>query len=168
MLPTPIPAPIDTPTLSTLSCSEEEVSHLLSTYKAKTASGPDGISNIMLRNTATSISSKLTTLFNLFLRLGKVPTQWKVSNVIPIFKSGDPSNASNYCSISLLSLVSKVLERIIFNQISHHLSINRLLSKNQFGFRTGFSTEEALLSVTNDWHQLLSKHHQIAAVFFWC
>ena len=123
-------------------------------YKTRTASGPDGISSIMLRNTATSISSKLTTLFNLSLRLGKVPSQWKV---IPIFKSGDPSNATNYCPISLLLLVSKVLERIIFNQISHHLSINRLLSKNQFGFRSGFSTQEAFLSVTNDWHQLLIK-----------
>ena len=166
MSPTPNPAPSDTPTLSTISCSEEEVFHLLSTYKTRTASGPDGISSIMLRKTATSISSKLTTFFNLSLRLGKVPSQWKVSNVIPILKSGDPSNASNYRPISLLSLVSKVLERIIFNQISHHLSINRLLSKSQFGFRSGFSTQEALLSVTNDWHQLLSKNHQIAAVFF--
>ena len=55
MLPTPTPAPTDTPTLSTLSCSEEEVSHLLSTYKTRTVSGPDGISSIMLSNTATSI-----------------------------------------------------------------------------------------------------------------
>ena len=77
-----------------------------------------------------------------------------------------PSNASNYRPISLLPLVSKVLERNIFNQISHHLSINHLLSKSQFGFRSGFSTQEALLSVTNDWHQLLSKNHQIAAVYF--
>ena len=117
----------------------------------------------MLRNTATFISSKLTTVFNLSLRLGKVPSQWKVSNVILIFKSSDPSNASNYCPISLLLLVSKVLKCIIVN---YHLSINHLLSRNQFGFRSGFSTQEALLSVTNDWCQLLSKHHQIAAVFF--
>ena len=128
--------------------------------------GPDGISSTIPRNTATSISSKLTTLFNLSLRLGKVPSQWKVSNVIQILKSGDPSNASNYRPISLLSLVSKVLECIIFKQISHHLSINRLLSKNQFDFRSGFSTHEALFSVTIDWHQLLSKIHPITAFFY--
>ena len=68
-----------------------------------------------------SFVSKLTFLFNLSLRSGKLPSQWKVSNVIPIFKSGDPSNASNYRPISLLPLVSKVLECIIFNRISHHL-----------------------------------------------
>lgn len=131
MLPTPTSASIstDTPTISTISCSEEEVFHLLSTYKTKTASGPDGISSIMLRNTATSIFSKLTFLFNLSLSSGKVPSQWKVSNVIPIFKSGDPSNVSNYRHISLLPLVSKVLECIIFNQISHHLSIKKCRGK---------------------------------------
>ena len=54
MLSTPAPVPTDTPTLSTISCTDEEVFHLLSTYKSRTASGPDGISSIMLRNTAAS------------------------------------------------------------------------------------------------------------------
>ena len=73
MLPTPTSASTstDTLTLSTISWSEEEVFHLLSTYKTRTASGPDGISSIMLRNTATFIFSKLTFLFNLSLRSGK-------------------------------------------------------------------------------------------------
>ena len=49
---------------------------------------------------------------------------------------------------------------------THYLSTNHLLSGRQFGFRSGFSTQEALLSVTNDWHQLLASNHQVGAVFF--
>ena len=85
-----------TSSLSHITCSEEDVFRLLSTYKAKTASGPDGISRTMLRGTAESIYPVLTALFNCSLRQGVVPSDWKISNVIPIPKSGDPSLATNY------------------------------------------------------------------------
>ena len=151
--------------LSSISCSEDEVHHLLSTYKLKTASGPDGISSTMLRNTAPAISPSLTSLFNLSLKSGVVPSAWKSSNVTPILKSGNPTLVSNYRPISLLSLVSKVLERIVHNRVSKYLSTNSLLSNQQFGFRAGSSTQEALLTIINDWHQLLSSNRQIGVVF---
>ena len=69
-------------------CSEEDVNHLLSTYKLKTASGPESISSTMLHNnTASSISPALTPMFNLSLRSGKLPSDWKTSNVTPVHKS---------------------------------------------------------------------------------
>ena len=144
----------------------EEVHKFLSTYKAKTSSGPDGISSAMLRNTAVAIAPHLTALFNLSLQQGRVPSTWKISNITPIHKSGETSTASNYRPISLLSLVSKVLERIIHNRLSDYLSRNNLLSNQQFGFRSGFSSQEALLTVTNDWHNLLASNRQATAVFF--
>ena len=57
---------------------------VLSTYKTIIASGPDGISSIMVRNIADSISPALTSLFNILLESSKVPSQWKLSNVPPI------------------------------------------------------------------------------------
>ena len=69
-------------------CSEEDVNHLLLNYKLKTASGPESISNTMLHNTASSISPALPLLFNLSLRSGKLPSDWKTSNVTPVHKSG--------------------------------------------------------------------------------
>ena len=57
-------------------CTAEEVHKLLTTYKAKTSSGPDGISSAMLRNTADAIALHLTALFNLSLQQGRVPTAW--------------------------------------------------------------------------------------------
>jgi len=59
-----------------------------------------------------------------------------------------------YCPIrTTFSLVSKVLERIIHNHLSDNLTRNNLLSSQQFGFRLGFPSQEALLTVTNDWHK---------------
>ena len=154
------------PSFSTITCSEEDVFHLLSTCKAKTASGPDGISSAMLRGTARSIAPTLTTLFNCSLSQGVVPEDWKISNITPIPKSGDPSLASNYRPISLLSLVSKVLERLIHSKLLNYILSNDLLSNCQHGFRPGSSTQEALLLATNDWHNLLSFNKQVAVVFF--
>ncbi len=121
----------------------------------------------MLRNTARSIAPQLTALFIQSLSQGQVPSAWKLSNVTPVHKSGDKAAVSNYRPISLLSLVSNVLERIVHNRITDYLSLNKLLSNNnQFGFRSGFSTQDALLTVTNDWHQMLSTHRQVGTVFF--
>ena len=97
--------------LSTISCSPEDVYKLLIQVKVRTAPGPDGISSHMLRHTAHVITPTLMKLFNSSLSLGVVPTDWKISNVTPVFKSkGDPQCVLNYRPISLLSLLSKILE----------------------------------------------------------
>ena len=119
----------------------------------------------MLRNTAVSIFSSLTSIFNLSLLQQNVPSAWKVSNVTPIPKGKDLSQCSNYRPISLLSLPSKILERIVHTSVSKFLFSNKLLSNVQFRFKPRSSMQEALLSATNAWHAMLSKHKQIAAVF---
>jgi len=90
----------------------DEVSKLLSTQMTNTASGPDSISGQMLCGTAESISPAVTALFNLSLKQVTFPAEWKVANVSPIPKLGDPSVAANYRPIFLLSIISKLLEKI--------------------------------------------------------
>ena len=119
----------------------------------------------MLHGTAKSISSTLTTLFNCSLSQGVVLKDWKMSNITPVPKSGDPSLATNYQPISLLSLVSKVLERLIHSKLLNYILSNDLRSNCQHGFRPGSSTQEALLLATNDWHNLLNFNKQVAVVF---
>ena len=80
-------------------------------------------------------------------------------------KAGDLSIASYYRPISLLSLVSKILERIVHSRISDFIYANKLLSNCQFGFRPRSSTQEALLFVTDSWQKALTTHCQVAAVF---
>ncbi len=121
----------------------------------------------MLKNTSHTISTSLTDLFNLSLSSGIVPTDWKLSNIIPVFKGkGDPHHVSNYRPISLLSVPSKIIERIVHNRVLKYLISNSLLSSKQFGFRPGSSTQEALLTTTNDWSRNLDKGISTAAVFF--
>ena len=77
------------PKLDSISCSVEDIHHLLTTMKIKTACSADGMSSTMLRNTASSISPFLCKLFNNSLSTGHVPSDWKVSNIVPIPKGAD-------------------------------------------------------------------------------
>ena len=76
----------------------------------------------------------LCLLFNKSLHERVFPDQWKIAYVIPLFKSGDKSLPSNYRPVSLLSCVSKLLEKIVFKNIFNHLHGNKLLYKYQSGF----------------------------------
>lgn len=93
--------------------------------------------------------------------------EWKLSNIIPVFKGqGNSSSVSCYRPISLLSLPSKVLERVVHNRLMSYILSNNILSSHQFGFRPGSSTQEALLYATNDWYGHLDHGHPVASVFF--
>ena len=71
----------------------------------------------MLRDTAYSICVSLTDIFNYTLKTGIFPSDWKKANVSPIFKKGNRSDVKNYRPISLLSNVSKVFERLVYNRL---------------------------------------------------
>ena len=101
---------------SDLLCTPENIIQLISQSPSHTSSGPDGISSKMLKATAYSISVPLCKLFNLSLSSGVFPMEWKTSLVISIPKQSSPNpSPSNYRPISLLSLVSKLLEKHVFD-----------------------------------------------------
>ena len=83
---------------------------LLSSIDTTKSSGPDGISGRVLKSTASSITPSITKLFNLLIKLGKLPAEWKLARVNSTLKHGSKSDPSNYCPISLLPIVSKLLE----------------------------------------------------------
>ena len=99
------------------------------------ANGPDGISATMLKSTAHSIAPGLTKLFNKSISSGKLPSTWKTSSIVPIPKSNEKSSVTNYRPISLLSIISKLLERHIYWQIATHLEIYSPISLHQWGFQ---------------------------------
>ncbi|KAK3571131.1 hypothetical protein QTP86_001914 [Hemibagrus guttatus] len=86
--------------------------------------------------------------------LGHVPTVFKKARVIPILQKPalDPSDISNYRSVSLLSFLSKILECVVCNQLSDYIMQNNLHDPNQSGFKAAHSTETALLAVTEKLH----------------
>ena len=149
-----------------LLCTAEEVIFLIMSLDPSKANGPDGISAQMLKGTAYSIASSLTKLFNISIRQGRFPECWKTSSVVPIPKSANPSEATDYRPISLLSIVSKMLERHFHQYVTKHLNEYHPLSNKQWGFQSGKSTVTALLSVTHDWFQALEAGQEVCSIFF--
>ena len=143
------------------------VSKLLSSLDVTKANGPDGIPARMLKHTATSITHSITKLFNLSLRIGHIPSEWKQSLVVPIPKSNNiKGSPNNYRPISLLSVFSKLLERHVYKILTEHLCTHHPLSNSQWGFSAGKSTVTALLATTHEWFQQLEEGKEICAVFF--
>ena len=95
--------------------SPEEVLFLIWNLDVKKANGPDGISAYMLKATAESITYSLPKLFSLSLSAGKFPALWKSVHVVPVPKSLNKVDASNYRPISLLSIVGKLLEKYVYS-----------------------------------------------------
>ena len=141
--PCPSPEP-GVPTLTAVECCGADVMSILAKLRAKTACGPDEITAVVLKKCAPAIADSLAEVFNSSLASGRLPSEWKVSNVVPIFKAGDPAVVGNYRPISLLSLVSKVLERVVHNALMEHVLEHNLVSDRQFGFQPGSSTQEAI------------------------
>ena len=112
-------------------------------------SDPDCIPVVILKNCEPELSYILAELFNKCLKESCFSDCWKVSSVVPVFKNvGERSTAKNYRPVSLLSVVSKVFEKLV-NRIVDHLEKCGLFSDFQFGFRSSQSTADLLTVVSN-------------------
>ena len=83
------------------------------------------------------------------LNTGIFPDELNIAKVIPLFKKDDPKLLKNYRPISLLPTISKVIEKIIFTQLSTYFNENKLIFDNQYGFRPKHSTEYAALELVD-------------------
>ena len=104
----------------------------------------------MLQIAAEIIAEPLTHIFNLTIESGKIPKIWKAAFVVPLLKGGDPANPNNYRPISKLSVLGKILEGLISNQLKEFLSKNGILNDLQSGFRKKHGTVTATIKVLND------------------
>lgn len=130
----------------------KKVLKLLESVKVGKASGLDKIPNKLLRISASYICESLTEIFNLSLRLGVFPVDWKRAKVSPIYKSGEKSDSNNYRPISVISTIARIFERLIYVQLYSYLTDNNLLNSRQSGFRSLHSTVTSLLDLTNQWY----------------
>ena len=96
-------------------------------FKPRTSYGADGISTKLLIKTIDTIISRITRIVNLTFETGIFPTDLKYSNIIPIYKVGDPCSLYNYRPINLLSSISLILEITMYNKIMKFLDANNML-----------------------------------------
>ena len=92
-------------------------------------------------------------IFNSSLENGIFPDIWKLARVTPIFKSGVKRDLNNYRSISVISIFSKILERIVHDQILDFILENNIITKNQSAFRKLHSTITSLIGSTDHWYE---------------
>ncbi|KAI8513106.1 hypothetical protein Bbelb_097450 [Branchiostoma belcheri] len=137
--------------LTHIQLSVEEVYNVLQGLHVNKAPGPDGIPNRLLKEAAPVVSASLCELFNYSLATGQVPTEWKQSNITPVYKKGEKTDPHNYRPIALLSTVGKILERLVHNRLYAFLTDNALLNPKQSGFRKGDGTVLQLLRIIDDW-----------------
>ena len=134
---------------------EEEVLHILRTLNTSKAAGMDRIGPKLLEHCALALYSVLYHLYNLCLCQCYIPADWRVHLIIPILKSGDSSQVSNYRPISLLCVISKILERLVFNHL-----IQNSLSSTQYGFRRKHSTLQQMLVFLNKVYAAMNSNSQ--------
>ena len=126
------------------------VKKVITNLGSSKASGPDCIPVVVLKNYEPELSYILAELFNMCLKESCFPDFWKVSSVVPVFRNvGESSTANNYHPVSLLSVVTKVVEKLVINRIVNHLEKCGLFSDFQYGFRSSRSTAD-LLTVVSD------------------
>lgn len=126
-----------------------QVEKIISKLKSN-AKGSDDISITMIKYCIPHITSHITHILNTILDSNKFPSNWKKALIIPVPKISNPISYSDLRPISILPTLSKILERILYEQMNAFFNSNKILPPQQSGFRQGYSTVTALLDVTDD------------------
>jgi hypothetical protein len=142
-----------------------KVLKVISKLNVNKATGPDNISNLILKNTATSLTEPLTKIFNISMRSGIFPEDWKLAHLSPIPKISNPKSKTNFRPISLLSCMSKVMERIIFEEMYQYFMDNNLLIIENSGFKKGDGTVNQLIHIVHNIYKGIDQKHDICMIF---
>ena len=118
-----------------LPTTAQEVSDTINNLKNSNSTGIDNISVKLIKSCSSLISPILSNINNHSLTSGIFPNALKIAKVVPVIKNGDVKCISNYRPISVLPILSKVTQKIVYNRLSSYLKEHSVLHANQFGFR---------------------------------
>ena len=145
--------------------TDDAIASAIKAIPSDSASGPDGIPAIVLKNCAKELLSPLRIIWEESFDRGTVPKYYKDTIITPLYKKGDRARAVNYRPVALTSHVIKVFERVIRGSMVDFIEKNQLLCDNQHGFRAGRSCLTQLLSHVDDIVQGLTKNADTDAIY---
>ena len=151
--------------LNTITVSEELISNILKSINVNKAQGPDNISGRMIELCGDNLALPLYIIFQNIIETGDFPTLWKSANVTPVHKKERKQIVKNYRPISLLPIIAKVFERILFQQMYNHFISNNLITKKQSGFRPNDSVTNQLIYLVHSIHSNLDINVDVRYVF---
>ena len=152
--------------LTKITISEEDILKKLNNLRTDKSMGPDNVHPFILKTFAAILKTPLQIIFQLSLNSKTLPKIWKHGVIAPLFKKGNRKLPSNYRPISLTCIPCKLLESIVVDWISAHLTRNSLRDKNQHGFTVKKSTETNLLEAINIWTDALAHGLPIDVIYF--
>ena len=144
--------------------TSEDISKVISNLPNKSC-GINNYSAKILKHIKTIISPILSVLFSKSILTSHFPNQFKIARVIPLHKGNSKQELNNYRPISLLPLLSKLLERVVHNQICHFLDTFNLITENQYGFRKNRSTTMAVLNHLEYVYDNLDQGNTVVSIF---
>ena len=124
-----------------------------------------GLSTSFMKKVINQIADPLAHLFNRSFITGIVPNKFKIAKVSPVLKGGDPTNIDNYRPISLLSIFSKIHEKIVANVLKSHLYDNEIIHQNQFGFQEKNSTFHPMIHLLDTIGEAMNRKKYSLAIF---
>ena len=142
----------------------DDISKIIDQLKSSKSCGLDNIDTFVVKLAKHELVPAITHIINLSILQRKFPSQWKCAKVVPLFKKGDVSEPKNYRPVALLSVIRKIMERVIFNQIISYLEDNMILHPSHHGFRSRHSTCTALWQMQDLWLDALDKNEITAVI----
>ena len=144
---------------------EGEIVKEINFLKENKSPGPDNLSAKIIKLSKEKISPCLTHIFNLSIQSGIYPQQLKMSKVIAIYKKKEKSNPDNYRPISLLDIINKIYEKLLYKRFIKFLNEKKLIFKYQFGFRESHSTGLALTEITDNIKNSIDNNGYTVGIF---
>ena len=145
---------------------DAELTNALQSLNTKKSTGLDGLSPKILKLSARIIGPSLLKMINYNINSGIFPDNLKIARLIPIHKGGPKDDPSNFRPISILSVISKLLEKHITKHLFAYLNKYDILHKSQSGFRKHHSCDTALINLVDKWLSNIDKGEVVGAIFY--
>ena len=142
--------------------SNETMFEYLNNLKTNKTPGYDGIQAKFIKLSSASISDSLCTIFNKCVGSSRFPSLMKMSEISPVFKKADNLCKENYRPINLLTVWSKVFERILSDQLTHFFT--KILSPKVSAYRKGYSCQHVIIDLTEFWRKSLDDNEYVGTI----
>ncbi|XP_076039000.1 uncharacterized protein LOC143024116 [Oratosquilla oratoria] len=143
--------------LDSMVITVDKIRNALQKLKKNKSPGPDGIHPTVIKELMEDLLEPLRIIYNSSLREGVVPEDWRIAHITAIYKKGNKCDPGHYRPVSLTSVLCKVMESLLWEEVIRHMKENKLFSEKQFGFISGRSTTLQLIKVLDDWTEAIDE-----------
>ena len=145
--------------------NKSEIEKIIKSLDSNKSSDIYGMSPKLLKILSPAISEILSNIYNESFALGVFPDHMKLAMITPMFKEGSKLGVSNYRPVSVLPIISKVLEKLMLKRLSKYLDKSKIIYEHQFGFQKSRSTTLAVLDLSTRITKALDSGNYAASVF---